>query len=79
MGHGETDRVRGVLSRGLGFGMVLVVVVVVVALDVLRRAKFQSVCLCHVLGSKWSERHSGVVGQLPRVEVGMVGERVMPP
>lgn len=70
--HGETNcglsRSEG--CRGLGFGM---------ALNVLRWAKFESICLCHVLWSKWSECHSGVVAQLPRVEVGMVGERVMPP
>lgn len=70
--HGETNcgLSGSERCRGLGFGM---------ALDVLSGAKFESISsLCHVLWSKWSECHSGVVAQLPRVEVGMMGERVMP-
>lgn len=70
--HGETNcgLRRRERCRGLGFGM---------ALNRLRGTKFESIGLYHVLGSKWSESHSGVVAHLPRVEVGMVGVRVMPP
>lgn len=73
--HGETycglSRSEGCCRcSGLGF---------VMALNMLRGAKFESICLCHVLGSKWSECHSGVVAHLSRVVVSMVGVRVMPP